>query len=495
MEPYSVILKDDVAVDPRTYGPLLAPALGVTVLEARMAVRRGSGILAENLPEDEARRLAESLEADGIACWCAPSAALPPLPAPRRATSVETTDEGLRCALLNQLEPATLPWDRIGVVSIGLVLVPELDEIAGVRKKDVAAVARREREQRDLVRDRLLAVLNRIDLTHMENAPAAGAHHYFFDQLRRKESKQLKAFTDVLSDDGAEWWRIPLEESNYKDGTNKGLEAANYMAAPVVYARRKGAHTERSLKLFQGGNVERLAFDTMEDFHRYTRWWMWRERLRVDPDLALPSQVPASGGNGRPPRAVAEMPGERMDSSSRPGSKWRSWTLVGVLTLVMLLGMGLTFEKRGADCMICRRNRRDDVIRLWGISLKENRGAWITTGRPSPYDVMIGLDHEHLYDGFGYEREGLLGIGARFGRTPVGNASPAETDAAECANALFLWHDDGKASVEEVRNAYSRLFQRVRSNPDAAGRQRWLDLARAPSNREAPVNLLSEASK
>ncbi|HZN63408.1 MAG TPA: hypothetical protein VFC90_13460, partial [Planctomycetota bacterium] len=65
MNLYSIILKEDEPVDPRTYGPLLAPALGVTVLEARMAVRRGSGIFAENLPEDEARRLAQSLQADG----------------------------------------------------------------------------------------------------------------------------------------------------------------------------------------------------------------------------------------------------------------------------------------------------------------------------------------------------------------------------------------------------------------------------------------------
>jgi len=46
MDLFSVILKEDVAVDPRTYGAILAPALGVTVHDARMAVRRGGGILA-----------------------------------------------------------------------------------------------------------------------------------------------------------------------------------------------------------------------------------------------------------------------------------------------------------------------------------------------------------------------------------------------------------------------------------------------------------------
>src|SRR5688572_9950270 len=211
MSPHTVILKEDVALDPRVYGPRVASILGITAVEAKIAVRRGGGIFAEQLPEEQARRLAETLEADGVGCWCVPSEALPALRVPRRVTSIEATPEGLRCSLQDQREPQVLPWDQVGVVSIGLVLVPELQaEIAGVRKKDVAVVARREQEQRDLVRDRLLAVLTRVDLVHEENAPAAGTHHYFFDQLRRREGLQMKAFADVLARDGSDWWRIPL---------------------------------------------------------------------------------------------------------------------------------------------------------------------------------------------------------------------------------------------------------------------------------------------
>ena len=490
MELYSVILKDDVAVDPRTYGALLAPALGVTVLEGRMAVRRSGGIFAENLPEEEARRLAQSLEANRISCWCAPSSALPPLPAPRRATRVESTEEGLRCALLGQAEPVTLPWDRIGCVSIGLVLLPELEEIAGVRKKDVAAVLRREQEQRDLVRDRLLSVLNQVDLSHQENAPSASAHHYFFDQLRRKESKQLKAFADVVSADGAEWWRIPLEESNYRDNADRGLEVGNYTIVPVLYDRLKEAHTERSRKLFQGGNVERLTFDTMEEFNRYTRWWTWRERLRVDPELAPPTQVPSAGGNGQAPSAIAELSRLKSAPYVRPGSKWRSGTLVGFLVLLVFLGVGFKFESRGTDCLICGRHREDDVFRLWGVALKETRGDWKRPGPPSPYDVIVGQDHEHLFDGFGYHRKGLIGVGSGYGRSHDGNASPENADAAECARWLFTWYTDGKATFDEVRDAYPRLIRKVQSIPDAEGRKRWLELAR-----ESPEKLLKELSQ
>src|SRR4029079_12059182 len=54
--PFTILLEDDVPVDPRKYGALVAPALGLTQVEARMAVRKGRGIFLENLAEDDARR-------------------------------------------------------------------------------------------------------------------------------------------------------------------------------------------------------------------------------------------------------------------------------------------------------------------------------------------------------------------------------------------------------------------------------------------------------
>jgi len=499
MNPFTIVLKEDVAPDPRKYGPVLAPILGVTVLEARIAARRG-GIFAENIAEEDARRLAEMLEADGIGCWCVPASALPPLKSPRRVTSLETLEEGLHGSLLGSPEARMLPWERIGVVSIGMVLVPELqEEIAGVRRKDVAAVVRREQEQRDFVRDRLLAVLTRVDPTHMENIPAAGAHHYFFDQLRRRDAMQLKAFADLVSDDGSEWWRLPLEESGFADRTGGaeggGQEACNYLAVPVVYARRKEAHAERARKLLQGGNVERLAFNTIEDFNRYTRWWVWRERLRAHPELAEPSKFPAPSGNGRAPRAIAETPLSNREDETPPRFGWRTRTAAAVLILAIAVAVGMRFERRGALCVICQKLRQDSVIRVWGVPVQENVGDWKESWPKSAYDEIIGKVHDHLYTGFGFEQEALFGIAPKFGRTPGGNATPEEADGGECANGLLKWIGAKEATVEEVRAAFPRLYERVKNTRDPAGRGRWKDLAGAQPTREAFDRLLAEISK
>ena len=46
---FTILLEEDILVDPRKYGDLVAPALGLTKVEARMAVRKGRGIFLENL--------------------------------------------------------------------------------------------------------------------------------------------------------------------------------------------------------------------------------------------------------------------------------------------------------------------------------------------------------------------------------------------------------------------------------------------------------------
>src|SRR4029079_3887876 len=56
---FSILLEGAVCVHPRTYGGLVAPALGLTKIEARMAVRKGRGIFLENLDQDDAARITE----------------------------------------------------------------------------------------------------------------------------------------------------------------------------------------------------------------------------------------------------------------------------------------------------------------------------------------------------------------------------------------------------------------------------------------------------
>src|SRR6185503_15585383 len=65
---FTILLDEDVRVDPRKYGDVVAPALGLTKVEARMAVRRGRGVFLENVAEDHARRIVDELEIGRASC-------------------------------------------------------------------------------------------------------------------------------------------------------------------------------------------------------------------------------------------------------------------------------------------------------------------------------------------------------------------------------------------------------------------------------------------
>src|SRR5689334_5285206 len=86
---FTILLEEDVLVDPRKYGDVVAPALGLTKVEARMAVRKGRGIFLENLPEEHTRRIAAELDRDGIKARVHPASELPALPPVRKVLQLE----------------------------------------------------------------------------------------------------------------------------------------------------------------------------------------------------------------------------------------------------------------------------------------------------------------------------------------------------------------------------------------------------------------------
>ena len=178
-----------------------------------------------------------------------------------------------------------------------------------------------------------------------------------------------------------------------------------------------------------------------------------------------------------------------------PGFPWRS-VIAATFTLLLMIGLGgFRFEHRGAECLVCNRLRQDDVQRLYGFPVRESNGEWKRAGPPSRYDDIVGAAHEHVYNGFGYERWGIFGVFSSQGRSDGGNASPETVDALKCGNALLEWPGMGQASFDEVKEAYPRLVRRVRSLSDPAARKKWLDLAGATPDREAPENLLKELAQ
>jgi hypothetical protein len=299
MNLFTIILKDDVAVDPRKYGALLAPVLGVTVVEAKMAVRRGRGIFVEDVSEEHARRLAEALRADGIDSWCLPNGDLPALATPRRVTQVERTEDALRFYWAGGAAASDMAWRDLAVVSLGAVALPEFrDRYPGLRFDHMPAFHRLDDPAtRELLREKVMLRMGESesrDLAPASPKPKADDRS-LFEELQKKRAKELRVYADLVSADGARWLRIPADEVAYlhQVGSVRLGEAYGFHQLAMELARRcPDARTDLTRRFVPGADVNELVFQTLEDFTRYTAWNAIRNRLWQDPALSSPSPAP-----------------------------------------------------------------------------------------------------------------------------------------------------------------------------------------------------------
>ncbi|MBI4564062.1 MAG: hypothetical protein HY716_05135 [Planctomycetes bacterium] len=315
MDLYTLVFKEDVAVDPRTYGDLLAPILGVTKPEARMAVRRGRGIFVADIAEEAARALAARLEADGAPCWCVPNDALPVLPAPRRVTHLERSDSALRYRGAGAAEPLELAWTGIGVVSVGLVARPEFkDRYPGIRFEHLPALHKidGDREARDLLREKLILKIGDTESAPADGTRARANRGSFFEELQKKHVRQIKVYADVIAADRAAWLRIPMDEMAYvheTGGIRFGEAFGFHLLMRELEARCPEALTSLSRRCAAGASLPSLVSQTLEEFHRYTSWHVFRNHLRCAlPDTSSPSPAPPDPLTGGEPSNVSPAP-------------------------------------------------------------------------------------------------------------------------------------------------------------------------------------------
>src|SRR3954471_24704334 len=179
---FTILLEDDVPVDPRKYGALVAPALGLTQLEARMAVRKGRGIFLENLAEEDARRIAADLDKDGIRARTLPKDEVPVLAPLRKVMQLEHGDELLTYVIPGSNEREAVPWDAVFVAQFGVVARPEFKELFGhVPFNMIPAIHKMEGAERELIRENLIL--------KMEGKPV--------DNRIRSEKKRESVFEEI----------------------------------------------------------------------------------------------------------------------------------------------------------------------------------------------------------------------------------------------------------------------------------------------------------
>jgi hypothetical protein len=298
---FTILLEADLPIDPRKYGDLVAPALGLTKPEARMAVRKGRGIFLENLDEDHANRIADELEKDGIKAHVRAAADLPALPAIRKVLQLEHGEELLTYAVPGTGQRESVLWEAAMVAHIGVVAKPEFKELFGhVPFKMIPPIHKMEGLERELIRENLIlkmegkAVDNRLK---SEKRPES-----IFEEIEQKYPGKVKVTADLITADLGLWLRVPLDEIAYvymAGGVRMGGPWGFQMLVNDLREKCSGAFTEMTLKLLEATDIREHVFPQIEEYNRYVQWVALKRVLWPSAASSSPSpEAPASPTDG-----------------------------------------------------------------------------------------------------------------------------------------------------------------------------------------------------
>lgn len=276
---FTILLHEDVAVDPRRHGEVVARALAIPISEARMHIRKGRGIFLEHLPEDAARVIAEDLGSDGVRASVVRESDIPEIPKPRKVGRIERSDESLSYRVAGSEESGTIPWEALELVSLGIVAGVTLDTAGFV---GVPALRRVGTEDREVLRENLIRKVER-----RPGAPLSrNASKSVFERI--EEARLGRVFADLVTADLGTWLRVGMEEFGYvlapgavQMGASWGMDAL----MKDLRLRAAAALTDLTLRILAAADLGPLLFAQVEELNRHTMWAILLKHLGLEPEI------------------------------------------------------------------------------------------------------------------------------------------------------------------------------------------------------------------
>jgi hypothetical protein len=279
---YAIVLHEDVAVDPREHAALVAKHLGLTAVEAKMMIRRGRGILLDQLSETAATEIAASLAAHGVRATAVAKDRLPELPAPRKVAKIERGAETFTYRILGTDETGVVPWDAVAIVSCGLIARAQGGLDAGFDA--LPAFHRVEESDRILLRENLILKMDQSPEKREVSASERGKS--VFERL--ETSKDARVILDLVTEDHGTWLRISMDEFGFVPsegavqlGSSWGLDAL----MKDLRSRAAAAFTDLTLRILASDDVAPLLLAQTEELNRYTTWAILRRHLGLEPEI------------------------------------------------------------------------------------------------------------------------------------------------------------------------------------------------------------------
>lgn len=280
--PSAVVLKKDVRLDVPSVARPLAEALGLTLNDVRLVVRRARGIFQENVEDERARTVSGLLNNLGIETVVVPQSELAPPPRQRFIIGGQFSPDAFLAHTSHLRTPDPIPWKDIHFVSIGIIATPQYEEfltssgfkelppIWAIDDEETKADLRRKLASRALKRDHGQAIDAK---ERAKTRPKLDKKE--LDALYRD---QTRGVIDLWSFSPLRRWRMVRHEFCYDCFGPRARKTSmdNFrMLANEVFERLPHALFTRISKDFlAGAELHEIIFDDEREFERYTRWFV-----------------------------------------------------------------------------------------------------------------------------------------------------------------------------------------------------------------------------
>ncbi len=277
MGTFAVVFTDDHRPDLETFAPELAGILGLSVIDARIRIRKGRGIFLERLDADTARRVADALTACGWAADVVPGEDLLRFARPARLFQVDCRDDVFRYKRSMAEPDRDVPWDRIRLVHAGLVATPQYRDLA--HSKTFRLLPTMARIDDPEARAQLKRAMARKALQREVDAPPGlpeEGRPLAPDALADLARNSTDAYLDLFVEGRQGFLRadrrqVVLDYLGEQGGANS-LESFKRFAADVA-ARATGALvTPSARRLLDGEKLPGLVYDDLAEYERYIAW-------------------------------------------------------------------------------------------------------------------------------------------------------------------------------------------------------------------------------
>jgi hypothetical protein len=234
----------------------------------------------------------EELRRDGVKACQVRNDELPVLPQPKRVTWLQRSPAALRFKWSGEEQIVDLKWDRVGVVSVGAVALPEWREAWDTRAlRHLPAFHKLgdDPTTRDVVRQNLILKLNRPVEAAAKPADDAKSP---FEWIEADHSKTLQVHADIVDAARSMWLRVPMSGASYapaEDSLRFGdAWGFTYLVRDLV-ASPAAAVTPMTLQFLNGEDIRGLVFLQLEGLNRHTAWHVIKRSLC---DSSSPSPEP-----------------------------------------------------------------------------------------------------------------------------------------------------------------------------------------------------------